>query len=58
VGHSVFIRGEIEFYGDEDVPPRARDCPTECRLYVPGADIEFVPDRRTVPVACVTAELI
>jgi len=39
VGHSVFVRGEIEYYNGENVPPRAGHSPTECRLYVPEADI-------------------
>lgn len=35
VGHSVFLRGVIEYYGEEDVPARAGDSPNECVLYVP-----------------------
>lgn len=37
-GNSAFARGEIEYYGPEDVPARAGDAPTQGRLLEPGND--------------------
>jgi hypothetical protein len=38
VGNSVFARGRIEYYGEEDVPARAGDSETQGRLLEPGND--------------------
>lgn len=35
-GNSVFARGHIEYYGKEDVPPRAGETPSRGRLIEPG----------------------
>lgn len=37
-GNSAFARGEIEYYGPEDVPARAGDAPSQGRLLEPGDD--------------------
>lgn len=37
-GNSVFARGNIEYYGEEDVPARAGDAPTQGKLLEPGDD--------------------
>jgi hypothetical protein len=35
-GHSVFARGNVEYYGPDDVPARAGDAPTQGKLLQPG----------------------
>ena len=43
-GVSVFARGNIEYYGEEDVPARAGNAPTEGVLMRPSGQITPIPD--------------
>ena len=50
VAKRAFARGNIEYYGEEDVPPRAGTAPTNAKLMTPGEQITPIdPTRRMTP---------
>ena len=50
VAKRAFARGNIEYYGEEDVPSRAGTAPTNAKLMTPGEQITPIdPTRRMTP---------